>query len=548
MDSASGTMQRGQFRVRATPEISKRRVAPSVRRTIADGRIRRGEGLRRWLPALSGLGVALVVFLLYLDTLAPTVLPYRFPELRDSAIMQAKISLLTIPDYTGYPTHMMLTHLFTYLPFGDEAYRVNLSSAVYAAAAVFVAYRICLRLTRNVPASVAGALLFGVSRTFWSQAVVTEIYTFNALLIGMTVLALLTWRDTKKDRYGLLALFLAGLSLTHHLTSGLLLPAIFFFVALVRPRKFLEWRLVLKGASLFALGLLPYAYLPIRASMRPPLSEADPTSFERFYELVSGGDYKGAMFAFGPAELPGRLAYYGGYLLEQFHPAFLAAAIFGAGVMFLKDRAGLALLAFLYLGWLCYALEYDITDVYVYFIPTYLILSLWIAVGLAFGLKRLRAVLRNRSLPRPVSTVLPVAVTVLVLLAPLAGVRATHAAVDHSRDYEGRREIEAVAQNAKPGSTILQRRSPLTYMQFVEGRRRDLRLAAAPYRNRDGEMQGIERAGTFLEDGPVYVLDPTDLMTRHYERAGFRLIPVEKGLLYEVVRKEGAGSHNTAAE
>ena len=498
---------------------------------------KRAVGLRSWFPSLAGLGVALAVFFLYLATLAPTVLPYRYPELRDSAIMQAKISLLTIPDYTGYPTHMMLTHLFTYLPFGDEAYGVNLSSAVYGAVAVFVVYRICFRLTRSVAASAAGALLFGVSRTFWSQAVVAEIYTFNALLIALTVLALLAWRDDGRDRYGLLALFLAGLSLTHHLTSGLLLPAAFLFVALVRWRKLLEWRLLLKGAGLFFLGLLPYAYLPLRASMHPPLSEADPTSFERFYALVSGGEYKGAMFAFAPAELPGRLAYYGGYLLDQFHPAFLAIALLGAASMFFKDKAGLALLAFLYLGWLFYALEYDITDVYVYFIPTYLVLSLWTAVGVAFLLNRLQALSKNLTVPRPVGSVLAVTIPAVVLVAPLVGIWSTYAAVDHSEDYEGRREIEAVVEGTKPGSTVLQRRSPLTYMQLIEGRRTDLLLAAAPYRDGAGKMQGIGRAAVFLEDSPVYVLDPTDLMTRHYERAGYELIPVEKDMLYEIVRE-----------
>ena len=45
-------------------------------------------------------------------------------------------ALLGITHPTGYPTYLMLTHLFTYLPFGDPAYRVNLGSAVYAALAV----------------------------------------------------------------------------------------------------------------------------------------------------------------------------------------------------------------------------------------------------------------------------------------------------------------------------------------------------------------------------------------------------------------------------
>ena len=73
------------------------------------------------------LAAFLVPLLLYLDTLAPTVLTY------DSGMLQTKAYTLGIGHPTGYPTFILLGKLFTYLPFGDVAYRVNLSSAVYAA-------------------------------------------------------------------------------------------------------------------------------------------------------------------------------------------------------------------------------------------------------------------------------------------------------------------------------------------------------------------------------------------------------------------------------
>ncbi|MCA3747916.1 MAG: membrane protein, partial [Rubrobacter sp.] len=81
-------------------------------------RLRSGgrEGWAGWLAAVLCGGFAL---LLYLRTLAPTVLYYDLPRLRDSATLQAKAAVLGIPDYTGYPTYVMLAHLFTYLPFGD---------------------------------------------------------------------------------------------------------------------------------------------------------------------------------------------------------------------------------------------------------------------------------------------------------------------------------------------------------------------------------------------------------------------------------------------
>jgi len=70
--------------------------------------------------------------------LAPDVLYYQRPVLLDAAMFQAQAYVLGVTHLTGYPTYLLLTHLFTYLPFGDPAYRVNLASAVFGAVAVFL--------------------------------------------------------------------------------------------------------------------------------------------------------------------------------------------------------------------------------------------------------------------------------------------------------------------------------------------------------------------------------------------------------------------------
>src|SRR5215207_6151114 len=260
---------------------------------------------------LSGaLSVVLISLLFYLRTLAPTVLYYDPTAFPDSVVLQIQAIVLGIPHTTGYPTWVMLTHLFTYLPFGDPAYRANLSSAVYAAAAVLLVYLLCLRLTRRVVPSCVGALLFGLSRDFWSHAVITEVYTLNALFVALVIFLLLHWRDTRDDRPLLLACFSMGLSLTNHLTSGLLLPAAVLFVGLLDGRKLRDLWLTLKGATLFLIALTPYLYLPIRASMHPPLNREAPDDLGSFLHLVSGTGFADRMFVYGPAGLGGRAQQY----------------------------------------------------------------------------------------------------------------------------------------------------------------------------------------------------------------------------------------------
>lgn len=500
---------------------------------------------------VAGLGVAGFAFFLYLKTLAPTVLYYERPDLIDSAMLQVHSYVLGITHPTGYPTYTMLAHLFTYLPFGDPAYRVNLASAVFGAAAVFVLFFAGLRLSGRVWAAAVGALAFAVGNTFWSQAVIAEVYTLNADFVSLIVLVLLVWRDARKDRQLLVVAFLMGLSLTNHLTSGLLLPTAALFVFAVDRRKLRERRLVLKGAALFVLGLTPYLYLPIRASMGPPIGEADPSSFAGFLELVSSSEVGIPFGKFGPVEILSRLASFWGYLLDEFHFGLIIIAVVGALAMLLKDRAGALLLGIPLLGWLAYTLEYDIFDYSIYFIPSYLMLALFMAAGTGTLLdyaERLAA--RSPLLLRRVT---PVLISVPLLYLAVSDVGKDYPHVDYSQDMKGRQIVETVAEKTAPDATVLHHRSPLPYMILVEHRRADLTLISPWYPARDSmriwpapasyagypkpehiSSSGIADARVVAEKGPVYALGSSiDLCD--FQNTGFSVIQVEGDLLYELV-------------
>ena len=75
------------------------------------------------------------------------------------------------------------------------------------------------------------------------------------------------------------------------------------------------------------------------------------------------------------------MLFYWEHLLENMPFLVVMVALTGAVVVLLKDRAVGMFLGFLFLGWLFYAVENDIPDIDLYFIPTYLVLSLWAAAG-----------------------------------------------------------------------------------------------------------------------------------------------------------------------
>jgi len=528
----------------------------------------RTKDLRRRGVVLVGSGVALLVFILYLMTLAPTVLYYDRPEMFDSAMLQAETAVLGIGHPTGYPTYMMLTHLFTYLPVGDVAYRTNLASAVYGALAVVVVYLIGLRLSGRVVAAAVGALAFGVSGTFWSQAVIAEVYTLDALFVSLTVFVLLVWRTRREDRYLLLSVFLTGLSLTHHLTCGLLIPAGLAFVYLLNKRRLPEVRLLLKGVGLFLVGLTPYLYLPLRAVMDAPLNESDPSSLERFLLLITGASYLPVLFDSDIQHLVSSLEFedffsraqlYGGYLFGQFPLVLVLVGALGILHMLFTDRATAVLFGTLFLGTLLFVLAYlkfGVEDFYVFFIPAHLIFSLWIAVGLGFLLgwaEDLRVeppMLKRASL---------LALSVLALAVALVSVQETYRAQDRSQDYKGRQIVEAVAQKTKLNATVLHHRSPLWYMVLVERRRSDLRLIdpfytswvryndivwPAPLRLKDSaaryetdDLTGVGAERKAARARAVYLLDQEfdQKKADHFQEAGFDVVQIEEGLLYELV-------------
>ncbi len=471
----------------ASPEADTSRTESGAVATAATSR----RHTERAIHILVGAVLTLFFLSSYIATLAPTVL------WGDSGSFQTRAYILGIPHPTGYPTFTMLGKLFSFIPTGDVAYRVNLSSAVYAAGSVLLLYLILLRFTSTLPALVAAAA-FGASADFWSQAVIAEVYTLNTLLLGGSVLALLTWRESRKDAYLLVAAFLTGLSMTNHLTSGLLIPAGLLFVWLTSGKSLLRWRLLGGVLVSYLLGLLPYLYLPIRLwryySTVPPRAEfmdpsyvrssmhlfnklpasdflgpdyVAPSILESFLYLVTGRQFAKQMWQFGPSELPQRLGLYWGFLREQYNPILLALAFLGLMYGLRHYRAISALLATLYLGQLVYTLEYDVPDVNLFFIPAHLVVAIWIGFGIQALLMPLGSV-RAFKMPEPERLLLVLA---LLLVCGYTW-RANIQRVDQSDNYAARQNIEVMAR--APGGPVVYSSwytgTTLAYLKLVEGR------------------------------------------------------------------------------
>jgi hypothetical protein len=440
---------------------------------------------------------ALTAFVVYLRTLAPTVMWYDMGELTTASYV------LGIAHNTGYPLYILLGKLFTLLPVGDIAYRVNLMSAVFASLTVAVIFLIIAELTRNRAAALIGALTVAFSSTLWASANWAESYPLNAFSTALITWLLLRWRTTGQVWYLRLAVLAFGLSIGNHRLILLLVPGILLFLWASRRRLNIgHWAQL---ALLFLLGLSVYLYLPIRGSQAPALSWAQPANLSTYWHMFLTGDSGSEYWNFA---FLGRLDILALFPLHEITAIGLILAAVGLASALKRDRlfAAYSLLLCASIGLL--VLTYMIHNVFNYFIPAYLMLGIWIGYGadaiLTFVTRRVGLGAFQLSVVQPG---LRWSLAALVLASlPLVLFARGLAVVDRSHDYSAYDFARTTLERVEPNSTIVAdtwTASPLWYMQLVEGYRRD--VFVSPVFSAPGKDPGAFVARQFEEGRPVYV-------------------------------------------
>jgi hypothetical protein len=443
-----------------------------------------------WLAVAVGFGLSVATAALYIRTLAPSVMPGDYAE------FQLCAAVLGVPHPTGYPLYVLLGKLFTMLPVGDVAYRVNLSSAVYMAGAATMLYAVGIRLAhlmhpmrahtfalspRQVAATAAVAALFAVAPTVWSMALVARSYALNALLVGGVLFSLLAWRHTGRPAWFYASCALIGLSMVHHGTTYLLLPAYGLYLLIIeverhRRRSDLHpMRRRALGALSFLAGLSPLLFLVYRFLFGSPYYWGNPTTWKDFFSLLTGGPFHNQVMGFGTGidiQLQ-RVVFGVGELSAQFTPAGIVAGLLGAVILWRTSRDEAALLTLMLLGNFTFAMNYALVG-YLYFIPTYLIWALLVLVFVFWVLDRAD----RAPLPQVRGALIGLTLPVLFVGAlVLAVVR--YPGVDQSWQTSTRDEALALLNSVPRGASLYLDWEDLSVVRFyrmVYGMRPDLTL------------------------------------------------------------------------
>lgn len=428
-------------------------------------------------------GIALLWLLLapiYWFTMSATV------GRADTFEFQVVAPQLGIAHPTGYPLYLLLGKLWTLLiPWGSVAWRLNVSTAVYALLAVTFLYLAGLRLLRQPVAALLGAVALGLTPTFWRQAIAAEVYALHALFVSGALLLALTLQQqpalpTARRSIGLT--FLIGLGLTNHLTTLFLLPVAaltFLLNGYISIRNTLRAnvRALLKLALTLLLPLTLYAYLPLRWAAL----HGEAMGLARFADWVLGGRFQDALQWSAWLHDPTRYAIVARLFLDNWGALNLLLAAVGLLYLLWRQWRAALLLFVAWFGFSFYALNYYVPDLDVFLMGAQVVMTIWWMAGAslftnsaAWKLPGDRLLVAHR---QPVMGTLLFA-GILLLAAP------TWPRLDQSQD-DGLTQWGTAVLNLPlaANAAILadsEKIAPLYYLQQAEGMRPDLDIMVLP--------------------------------------------------------------------
>ncbi len=330
-------------------------------------------------------------FSLYVRTLAPSLLWY------DSAEFQTLSYTLGMTHTTGYMTYIIISHLFTKIPVGDIAYRVNMVSAFFGALAAAQVFLVIRALGYRRAAGLAASAVLVFFEKFWQLSLIAELYVPAAGFILSIWLLVILWNRTGNWLYLFAAGVLGGLSIGVHSTILVTAAAVLAYM-LVCARKKSAWAAALAGALLgAALTLAAFLYLDAndppssvyntvyRSSLREMgvTPQQFDTPLERLIVTISPGKAGSYYFSVSADVMYARLVEY-----IEFYPLWAAVLLpVGMIALFFGKRWYDGLYPFIGFGvtW-GFAIGVAFASYQDFYVPPAGFAAVWVGVGVSLAL------------------------------------------------------------------------------------------------------------------------------------------------------------------
>lgn len=523
-----------------------------------------------FLKKVYGLLAGIIVFILYLFTLAPTVTQL------DSGELATAQTLLGIAHPTGYPLFTMLGHLFLLIPLPFSIiYRANLLAALWTAGSVTIFIYTIKMVIDNIAlfkskkneeekqksnkkkakkssqvllptriiipeltkylSALFGGLFLAVSKTFWMQSTSVEVYSLHLFLISIIIftliLAFTKSNNTEAPKHYFwyfLAIALA-FGFSNHMTTLLILPAVAYLYFVTFGFNLASFkRIALMLATFFPLLILFYSYLPIRAAQNPALNWGNPLDLERILRHISGKQYQVWLFSSTDAAKK-QLAYF----VENFPLEFnigLILTFIGFFSAFVHSKKFFYFTLITFLSTVLYSINYDINDIDSYFLLAYIA----VAFLISFGVLQIFILLKDRHL----GYTLPIPLLIIFLLIQSY---ITFGKVDQHDVYLFEDYSKAALQSCKKDALIISYQwdfliSPAYYIQKVEKFRPDVHIIDKELLRRSWYFNQLNKNDSLIISGVMPTINQFKEALVPFEREG-QFDPVLLEKLYQALLK-----------
>jgi hypothetical protein len=435
---------------------------------------------------------------IYLLTLAPSVTFFDSGE-----FITASYSLGAAHS-PGYPLFVNYAKPFTFLPFGNIAFRVNFATAVSAALACYGAYLLTVHILADEELPGFGSLAptvrrliglcasftFAVTARLWLQSNHDKPYPLLSFICAIVFYLMLRWRESylageERPYYVYIGAFLCGLGTGAHQIMVLMIPTYAYLLVSADRRVFLRIKEFIIAFGFGILGFAIHLHLIVRALQRPLLNWGDSRNLGQFLWGMLRKGY--------PTEKPVRDL---GLLWAQIN-AFnvpreytvvglliliigLAAFIVSKRDLVLSYLIGIGFFLLIVAGYFNTPFEMIfLTEEF--FTPLYLLSAVFIGLGL-FAILREVAKLAPRLAAKPVSALGMVA---LLFALPVSVCALNYRENDQHENYIAYDYASNTLRTLPQGAVMYtwgdSGAFPLWYLQGVERMRPDLDLPHTPH-------------------------------------------------------------------
>lgn len=479
----------------------------------------------------------------------------------DSDEMITASYIIGLPHPPGYPLYLILGKLFSYLPFGEIAFRYSVFTAFFGALTVMLVYLIIVRILSwkkdenlifavedfnqiensksgrdldiyIILPALTGALSLAFSYLFWLYSIVPEVFSLHNFFIALLIYISVVWYQASRkniaegldrkieDKYLFFFALFAVLAFLSHQISIILVPAFVYLIYFIDKTLLAPSKRWFKLAFGFLSGLLPLIYFPLASKGEPAINFGNVVSLKALWDYASRklyADFSASGSAYLPsafnlkekiAETPyyfyDLAGYFGAPLLILGFFAFLCILFFS----FLQRRKDshqeiFIFLAFLFSGpLLAIYISVDRKNTLEYsFLGTnermYIMGSVIFGILIGLGAKIFLEFIKKINLKAPLAIF-----AALLLLLPAFPLKNNFKYVNKNNFYLGEDAGYNIFVNMEPNAIYFVRGDRTTfaayYWKYVKGLRQDVTII--PFGLTEWALKGVHKKEPNLWD------------------------------------------------